>query len=231
MYAQQLRFRITEQALKGDFHGLFAVADPDSSVLYGDVELHGAVGEGGQSPGLFGGNLPDVQVPGAVDFVGHAAPPLRGARGEAVDAGAARASAGLEEAALVGLAYFDPVLHLASEVLLPERWLLAVPHVLGKLERAVIVVGRRVQGEDQDANHHALVGFRGVAGNGEFMVRIDVAVHVGELDGGFVNGGLECHGRTVRHWIDLGSKSSGEVFQERGMSNRCLFLRIVLPGV
>jgi 3-deoxy-D-manno-octulosonic-acid transferase len=75
----------------------------------------------------------------------------------------------------------------------PERGLVHVPQVLGEFEVALLVVGRHVEREGQQADHHALVGLRRVARNRHAVVGVDVAVHVGQGKLGFVNRGFECH--------------------------------------
>ena len=61
-------------------------------------------------------------------------------------------------------------------------------------ERAAVRVVRHVQGKGQQPDHHAFIGLGRVACNHHRVVRIDVAVHVGDLQLGFVDGGFQCHG-------------------------------------
>ena len=52
-----------------------------------------------------------------------------------------------------------------------------------------------VEGEGQDAHHHALLRLGGVARHGQGVVPVVVAVHVGHLEVGLVDGGGQRHGR------------------------------------
>jgi len=45
-----------------------------------------------------------------------------------------------------------------------------------------------VQGKGQQTHHHALVGFRRMAGNGQGMIMVVVALHVRDLQIDFKDG-------------------------------------------
>src|SRR5438105_1874195 len=182
------------EALGNHVDRAVAVADPDAAVLHGHLQLHRALCERAELLALFGRHLPDRQVARPGDLVGDAGPPDRRAGAEAVDADPARARHDPHQALVVGLADLDPVVDLAGEVLAPQARLVDIPQVLGEFEPAVVVGGRNVEREREQPDHHPLVGFRWVAGERHRMVGIDLAVHVGELDVGFVDGGFECHG-------------------------------------
>jgi hypothetical protein len=51
----------------------------------------------------------------------------------------------------------------------------------------------RLQGHRHQADHHALVGLAGVAGQGQRMVGVVAVVDVGQLQVGLENGGLDGH--------------------------------------
>ena len=61
---------------------------------------------------------------------------------EGVDADPIGAAARLDQASLLGLADLDPVDEPPGQVLLPELGFLGLPHALGEVERAGVVVGR-----------------------------------------------------------------------------------------
>jgi hypothetical protein len=49
-------------------------------------------------------------------------------------------------------------------------------------------------------------------GHGQFIITVEIAIHIGELEGGFVDGGLECHG---------GYSVAGDSFwKQNNLSNR-----------
>ena len=142
---------------------------------------------------LVGRHLPHRQVACAGDLGFDAAPPDRGARAEAVDADVGGTRRGAHQPLVVGLADVDPVLDLPGQVFLPQAGLVGVPQVLGELERAMVVARRHVEREREEANHHPLVGLRRMARQRDAVIAIDLPVHVGELDAGFVDRGFERH--------------------------------------
>ena len=94
-------------------------------------------------------------------------PPRRRAVAEGVDADPVGAAARLDEAPFLGLADLDPVDEPAGQVLLPELGLVGLPHALGEVERAGVVVGGHVEREGEQADHHPLVGLGRVAREGD----------------------------------------------------------------
>ena len=86
---------------------------------------------------------------------------------EGVDADPIGATARLDEAPLLGLPDLDPVEEPAGQVLLPELGFLGLPHALGEIEGAGVVVARHVEGEGEQADHHPLVGFRRMTREGD----------------------------------------------------------------
>ncbi len=83
---------------------------------------------------------------------------------------------------------------LVGVVFVPEGGFVHVPEVLGKLQIAPFVVARHIERIGQQADHHALVGLRRMPGNDDVMVAVNVAIHVGNRQLGFVDGGFKCHG-------------------------------------
>ena len=161
--------------------------------MHRHLQLHAALGQLGQRLAFCRFDLPDHQVGRAGQFGFNALPPHRRAAGKAVGRHTPGAASGAHQALVVGLADVDPLQDLLGVVLVPQRGLVHVPQVLGKFEVALLVVGWHIEGKRQQADHHAFVGLGRVAGNDDVVVRIDVAVHVGELELGFVDGGFECH--------------------------------------
>ena len=180
-----------------DFDRAVAVGDPDDAVLPVDLQLHVALREQGELPALLGRHQPRVDVAGAFDPRRQAGPPGRRAMAERVDADPIGATARLDEASLLGLADLDPVDEPPGQVLLPQLGFLGLPHALGEVERAGVVVGGHVEREGEEADHHPLVGLGRVARERDEVVAVDGAIDVGQLHGGLANGRFLGHLPTV----------------------------------
>lgn len=85
--------------------------------------------------------------------------------------------------------------HLAGQVELPEVGLVDIGQALGEFQAAAQLVAGQVERKGQHPDHQPLLGLAGVAGEGQVVVAIHMAVHVGDLELGFVDGGFERHGR------------------------------------
>jgi len=150
---------------------------------------------------LLGLDLPHGHLGSAVELVLHACPPNGRAAGVAVNGDDARAGTGFHHAAFVGLAQFDPVHHFAGEIALPQIGGVGVRQARGHLQHAQVVVARHIQGKGEHTQGQALVVFRRVAGDGELMVCIQAAVHVGDLQMRFVDGCLQGHDKVLKRRV------------------------------
>ena len=90
----------------------------------------------------------------------------------------ARTVAGAADVLFVGQADIDPALDAAGGV---------------EILQVGFVLGRQPAPESQQANHHALVGFRRVARDGQRIVAKVGAVEVGELQLGLVDRRFQRH--------------------------------------
>jgi len=181
------------QSLRVDFDTASAVADPDLRILDGDLQLHRTFRQFGQLAALLGRQLPNRQVRQAGHLALQRRPPDGRGRAVAVQGDSVGTAAGASQAAVVGLADLDPVAQLAGQAVLPEIGLVGVGDAAPEQQRAVVVVGRHVQREGQHPHHHAFVGLRRVAGQRERVVGVEAAVHVGDLERGFEDGGFDGH--------------------------------------
>ena len=96
--------------------------------------------------------------------------------------------AGLAQAVFLGQAQFHPEFDVSGQGFLPEFRFVIGAQPFGKFQ---VIVG--IEGEGQQPDHHPLVGFRGMAGNGQMVVGVVVPVHIGDMEGGFEDGGFQCH--------------------------------------
>lgn len=188
----------TREVVEADLDGAGSVVDPDGEVLDGDLESHGSLGEPGESLGLGRGNGDDGDVSEAREPRLEFLPPEGdagsvGDHGQAVDAGR-----DAEEASFVGQTDFDPMEDVPGGIFLPEAGFVRIPEVLGELEGWVGVRGGCVEGEGEQADEHALVGFGRVPCERDRVFGVDLAVEVGEMDLGLVNDCFEGHGRRAR---------------------------------
>ena len=74
---------------------------------------------------------------------------------------------------------------LAAQRFLPKVWLVVSADAFREGEP---FVGK--QRKTGDTQHHALIRFRGMAGNGQVAVIIIVAIHIGDIDLGFEDCGF-----------------------------------------
>ncbi|MEY5015490.1 MAG: hypothetical protein RIS92_1848 [Verrucomicrobiota bacterium] len=95
----------------------------------------------------------------AMNSVLKVLPPDGGAVVEGVDVHLIAAGSDSEDAALIGLADFDPLNEASGVISLPERGFIRVPDVACEFEGAMVAVLWGVQGEGKQARHHAFVGF------------------------------------------------------------------------
>ena len=103
-----------------------------------------------------------------------ALPPFAGvAAAIAVDENLLRTAASFAHQLFVGLADVDPLLDLAGQILLPQVGLVVGADSAAELQRLI-----GMQREGEDAQHHALVGFRRVPRERQRVVAVVVAVDV-----------------------------------------------------
>lgn len=96
---------------------------------------------------------------------------------ESIDEYQSGTTTGPADTFFIGLAHVDPAFDGAGEVLLPQIGLvIGYPTVVGKGQ---CFMG--VQNKKQQTHHHALVGIRRVAGDGEAMIIAVIAALVGDL--------------------------------------------------
>ncbi|MNQ94098.1 hypothetical protein D3C85_1095990 [compost metagenome] len=126
----------------------------------------------------------------AANLAFHALPPdVGGAAAVVVQPHLGGAAAGLAQPLLVRLAQLDPLFDLVAEILVPQVRLVVVADAAGE---GHVFAG--VQREHRDAQHHAFDGFRRVLRDGQAMAVVIAAIHVGNGEIGFVDGGFQCHG-------------------------------------
>ena len=88
-----------------------------------------------------------------------------------------------------------PLPVLAGEIVLPKIRFVAVGQPARKLQGAAMVAGGHLQRKGQQPHHQAFGGFGRMQGQGQGMVGVQGAIHVGDLQGGLVDGGLDGHQR------------------------------------
>ncbi|MNT22273.1 hypothetical protein D3C72_1576520 [compost metagenome] len=146
------------------------------------MQLHGALRQLAHVLRRFRRQVDHGQVLRPFQFIRDLLPPDVARCAIAVNDDLFRTAARLEDALFVGLAHFDPQLDGARQVFLPQVGLFRVEQALGKRQRLV-----GMDGERQQAHHHALVRFGRVARQGQRMILVVIAVHVGDLQIGFEN--------------------------------------------
>ena len=99
-----------------------------------------------------------------------------------------RPVAGFAQAAFVRQAQFDPEFDFTAQAPLPELRLVVGAEASGKFEAFAGIQDKREQ-----PDHHPLVGFRRVPGDGQVVVGIIVPVHIGDVEGCLEDGCFERH--------------------------------------
>ena len=99
------------------------------------------------------------------------------------------ATAGPSYACRVRIAEVYPAFDFTGETSLPQIGFICRTDSAPEFEP---VAG--VQCKHQQSQHHALVGFRGMAGDRQVEVTVDLSVHVRDIDGCLEDSGFERHG-------------------------------------
>lgn len=166
--------------------------------LDGGLQLHAALGQIGQRLGHLGRQAEHLELFLARELAFQALPPDLGCMVEAVHQHVVRLVAGLGDRLFFGLAHFDPDALGAGEVGQVHIRVVRVGQAGAKAQGAVAIaqvlqlVG--VQGQRHQAHHHALVGFAGVARQGQVVVGVVVVVDIGNRQIGLVDRGFDSHG-------------------------------------
>ena len=147
--------RLGRQAARVDLDRAVAVGDPDDAVLPVDLELHVALREQGELPSLLGRHEPRVDVAGACHARRQAGPPGRCAMAEGVDADPIGAAARLDERRSSGwptsIQWTRRPVRPLCQVRLPRA-----RTSLGSSSVPAWLVGRHVEREGEEADHHPL---------------------------------------------------------------------------
>jgi len=162
----------------------------DAVFLDGALQLHVAVGQRGECQRGFAGQIEHGEIVQALQFAAILIPPDIRRAAIADDHDLIGASAGFADGALVGQADIYPALDCAGEVFLPQIGLLIVAHAFAEGQQFV-----GVEREGEQSHHHALVGFRRMPRQRQRVVGVIVAIHVGDLEGGFEDGCFDGHVR------------------------------------
>ncbi|KAF1858298.1 hypothetical protein Lal_00014799 [Lupinus albus] len=182
------RSALGQQDLALDLHGALAVGQPHLAVLDRALQLHRTLGHLFQLGAGFCRDVDDGDFLRAFELAGEALEPDVAGGAVAVHDHVCGTAGRLHEAAFVGLADLDPEVDGPRQVLEPQGGLFDVEQVLAVGERRV-----GVQGEGEQADHHALVGFRRMPRDGERVLLVVVAVHVRNVQVCLVNRRFQCH--------------------------------------
>ena len=169
-----------------------SIRHPNLPFLNGALQLHAGLRECGQGTAPVQGQIHHDQIIQSFECGQVFLPPLvSAATTVGIDVDLFCATAGLANGFLIRLTHSTEV-DGARQILAPERGFLfdAEPRPNDKASCCV-------QCKGQQAHHHAFVGFRRMARQGEGMVLIVLTVHVGDLHGRFENGRVRGHGVVV----------------------------------
>ena len=160
----------------------------DVVFLHGALQLHVAAGQRGERQRGFAGQIEHGEIVQALQFAAIFIPPDIRRTAVADDHDLIGAPAGFADGTLVGQADIYPALNRAGEVFLPQIGLLIIAHAFAESQQFV-----GIKREGEQPHHHALIGFRRMPRQRQRVVGVIVAIHIGDLEGGFEDGCFDGH--------------------------------------
>ena len=171
-------------------HAAAFVGQPQLAVLHGGGQLHAALAQAGQFGQGGGADAVDAELVQLHQLVFDLRPPyFAGAAAMAVQHHLVGTAAGFFQAFFIRFAQLDPQFDFVTVILLPQLGFVVRAKATGEAQGFA-----GVQHKGHQAHHQALHGFRRVLGQGQVVAGIVAAVHVGNRQAGFINGGSKRHG-------------------------------------
>ena len=173
-----------------DLHGSGSVAHQDLSILDGAMEIHAALRELSQGSASVLRDVDDGQIRATREgSAGLFPPPIGSSATVGIDDDSGCATTGLSYDLFIGLTHLNPEINCTGEIFLPQRRLVFRADAAAEQEGVVCV-----SCEGQQSHHHALIGLRRMTSQRDGMILIVVPIYVGDMQGGFEDGGIGGHG-------------------------------------